>query len=432
MKVINYLLVLLFLFSLTSQDDVGEIRKKLLSKIKILLKERGSYQYKNEILTPKDIIARKFLMDQVELDNVKINEIGRRYNLEKEALEQIRAAFFQSQPNIYKDFQFSLKNDNLNKIVDNAIFSEYIGCCFKQANLINYVILRLSVKVEIKTKYENKKRCSNAKRGGFFMCGNIDKIKQACQRDLNDDWCRICSGEVINNYYYCNTQTIFTISRQRPLNDAEKSEANNLVRAYSGELFNLMIEENEKETMMPDKKAYVQTTFTTGQIIKNQTYNVVARVMEYGDIEIYKIQNAYFLRYNAYYNTKCLKIAYEKFFKKNKRINFDSIIQKGWCKRDIPCVEKRNEYLIADKDGESSCTKLKELKKEKKMISMEVYSDGSLAVKSNGGVIFFAKPDIQGKGPFSVGVSKDLELQVIDSQKVVVWKSTPVYIRRNK
>ena len=427
MKVINYLLVLLFLFSLTSQDDVGEIRKKLLSKIKILLKERGSYQYKNEILTPKDIIDRKFLMDQVELDNVKINEIGRRYNLEKEALEQIRAAFFQSQPNIYKDFQFSLKNDNLNKI-----FSEYIGCCFKQANLINYVILRLSVKVEIKSKYENKKRCSNVKRGGFFMCGNIERIKQACQRDLNDNLCRICSGEVTNNYYYCNTQTIFTISRQRPLNDAEKSEANNLVRAYSGELFNLMIEENEKETMIPDKKAYAQATFTTGQIIKNQTYNVVARVMEYGDIEIYKLQNPHFLRYDAYYNTKCLKIAYEKFFKKNKRINFDSIIQKGWCKRDIPCVEKRNEYLIADKDGESSCTKLKELKKEKKMISMEVYSDGSLAVKSNGGVIFFAKPDIQGKGPFTVGVSKDLELQVIDSQKVVVWKSTPVYIRRNK
>ena len=431
MKVINYLLVLLFLFSLTSQDDaVDEIRKKLLAKIKILLKERGSYQYKNEILSLNKTLVRKFLMDQVELDDEKINEIGRRYNIEKEVLDQIKITFFQSQPNIYKDFQFSLKNDNLNQIVDFATFSEYIGCCFKQGNLVNYIILRLSVKVEIKKKYDYKKRC--ARRISFVCPKDIERIKQACQNDLNDSLCKMCSLEVTNFYYVCNTQTIFTISRPRPLNDAEKSEANNLVRSYSRDIFNIMIEESEKETLMPDKKAYVQSTFTTGQTIVNQSHSVVAKITEYGDIEIYKAHKRYRLKYAVYYNTKCLKIAYEKFFKKKEALNFDSLISKGWCKCDIPCEEKSSEYLIADKDGESSCTKLKELKNEKKKISMEVYSDGSLAIKSNGGIIFFAKPDIQGKGPFTVGVSKDLELQVIDSQKVVVWKSTPVYIRRNK
>ena len=59
---------------------------------------------------------------------------------------------------------------------------------------------------------------------------------------------------------------------------------------------------------------------------------------------------------------------------------------------------------------------------------MEIYTDGSLAVKSNGGILFYAKPSINGKGPFSVGVTKDFELQIIDSQKVVVWKSNPFFL----
>ena len=84
--------------------------------------------------------------------------------------------------------------------------------------------------------------------------------------------------------------------------------------------------------------------------------------------------------------------------------------------------------MIADKNGLSSCVKLKELRKEKKNIKMEVYTDGSMAIKSNGGVIFYAKPNIQGKGPFTVGVTKHFELQIIDSQNVAVWKSNTVLL----
>ena len=84
--------------------------------------------------------------------------------------------------------------------------------------------------------------------------------------------------------------------------------------------------------------------------------------------------------------------------------------------------------MVADKDGESSCTKLIEMKKDKKKIQMIVYNDGSLGIKSSGGVIFYAKPNVQGKGPFTVGVTKEFELQVVDSQNVVVWKSTPIHV----
>ena len=59
---------------------------------------------------------------------------------------------------------------------------------------------------------------------------------------------------------------------------------------------------------------------------------------------------------------------------------------------------------------------------------MEIYTDGSMTIKSSGGILFYAKPNIKGKGPFTVGVTKGFELQIIDSQKVVVWKSTPVFI----
>ena len=47
MKVFKYLLVLFLLFSLTSQEDVAsEIKAKFFSKIKTLLKKRGSFDYK--------------------------------------------------------------------------------------------------------------------------------------------------------------------------------------------------------------------------------------------------------------------------------------------------------------------------------------------------------------------------------------------------
>ena len=98
-------------------------------------------------------------------------------------------------------------------------------------------------------------------------------------------------------------------------------------------------------------------------------------------------------------------------------------------KRFFKCPERKNEYLIADKDFKGGCTKLKELKKKKKDIQMIIYNDGSLAIKDtmSGGVLFYAKPNIKGKGPFSVGITRELKLQIIDSQDVVVWNSTAVF-----
>ena len=98
------------------------------------------------------------------------------------------------------------------------------------------------------------------------------------------------------------------------------------------------------------------------------------------------------------------------------------------CRYNPPCVERRSEYLIGDQNGESSCTKLKEMRKTKMEIKMEIYNDGSFTIKKGAGILFYAKPNVKGKGPFNVGVTKKFELQIIDSQKVVVWKSTPVLV----
>ena len=434
MKVINYLLVLLFLFSLTSQGNIdGEIKKNLISKIKTLLEERDSFNYGNDILSPNNTIDRYFIIDKVELDKIDLQASN--YKLEAKAREQIRTALFASQPNVYNDFHFSLNSHDLNQILDYAIFTEYIGCTFRQDNIISYVIFRLSVNMKLNAQYQYTKRCVRPD-----IADEINIVKDVCQNDPVCERCRVCSYELSDDYYKCNKNTIFTIYKRRPLNDTEKLEANNLVSAYSAEVFNLMIEEVEKESIIVEKKAEMQASFHTGQIFESPNVKAFAKITEYGDIEIkfkkyIRPAHHFELKIKAFYSTKCLKIANEKFLKKiikNEEMNYNLLISKGWCKRDIPCEEKKSEYLIADKDGESSCLKLKELKKEKKNINMEIYNDGSMAIReaTSGGILFYAKPNIQGKGPFRVGVSRDLELQIIDSKNVVVWKSTPTYIRR--
>ena len=377
MKVFKYLLVLFFLCSLTSQENVaGEIKKKFFSKIKTLLKKRGSFDYNNDILNPKNILSKKLIIDRVKLNTAKINEIGKRYNLESKAIDQIRAAFFQSQPNIFKDFEFSLNSGNLNQIVNNATFTEYIGCCFRQDHMINYIILRLSVFAEIYGK----------------------------------TYKRWYSVSIPGRDY---TVPMFDY-KPRPLNDTEKLKANNLIRAYSAEIFNLMIEDVEKETTIIPQNLVVQSVFTTGQIFNNESYYVQAEITDYGDVEI------------SVAGTNKTHVIFKKECKSLTATSILDITEK--CKFNLPCDERKSEYLIADENGKSSCSKLKELKKEKKNIKMEIYTDGSFAIKSAGGILFYAKPNIKGKGPFSVGVTRNFELQIIDSQKVVVWKSNPVFL----
>ena len=407
MKVFKYLLVLLFLFSLTSQVNVAdEIKTKFFSKIKTLLKKRGSFDYKNDILSPKNILSKTLIIDRVELNNVKINEIGKRYNLESKAIDQIRAAFFASQPNVYKDFEFSLNSANLNQIVNFATFTEYIGCCFRQDNMINYIILRLSVNSQIYEKRVfDRNDCIRLQR--IFYYAKIERLKEECNKD---PYCVL----TVNHKACPFDGYLRTYYKRRPLNNAEKFKANNLIRTYSGEMFNLMIEEIEKKTIKTEENLVVQSVFTTGQVFKNESYCVQAMITDYGDIEI---RGTSYKRKPALLKKECQSLTASSFF---------DITEK--CQYNPSCDERKNEYLIADKDGKSSCTKLKELRKEKKNIKMEIYTDGSMAIKSAGGILFYTKPNIKGKGPFSVGVTKGFELQIIDSQKVVVWKSTPAFL----
>ena len=231
MKIIKYLLILIIFCSLTSQSNVAdEIKEKFFSNIKALLSKRGEFRYWNLILVPKNIISKTLIIDKIELSNTKINEIGERYNLEPKAIEQIKTTFYLSQPNVYKDFEFSLNNADLNQKVEEATFTEYIGCCFKQDNMINYIIMHLSVNMKIREQY-----------GGG------------------------------------------------PLNDAQKSEANALINSYSGEIFKLMIDDANEETIIPEKKLEVQSVFTTGQVFYNETYDVKAKITKYGDVEISQI-----------------------------------------------------------------------------------------------------------------------------------------------
>ena len=416
MKVFKYLLVLFFLCSLTSQEDVaGEIKKKFFSKIKILLEKRGSYEFNNDVLSLKNIESKSLIIDRVELNDAKINEIRTRYNLESKAIDQIKAAFFASQPNIYKDFEFSLNSANLNQILDNAIFTEYIGCCFRQDNMINYIIMRLSVNTQIYEKKEVDKieyimleycpPTDRSDRSRQWQCINSNNHKRRlCSEDPDCVFIKKPLGGSMKKTFY----------KRRPLNYAEKLKASNLVRAYSGEMFNLMIEDVQKETIKTEENLVIQSVFTTGQVFINGTYSVQAEITNYGDIEIRKDGSS---KSHVIFNKECENLTIRSFFDFTKK-----------CKFNPTCVERENEYLIADENGKSSCIKLKELRKEKKNIKMEIYTDGSMTIKSAGGILFYAKPNIKGKGPFTVGVTRNFELQIIDSQKVSVWKSNPAFI----
>ena len=408
MKVFKYLLVLFFLCSLTSQEDVaGEIKAKFFSKIKTLLEKRGSFDYKNDILNPKNIGSKNIIIDRVELNNVKINEIRKRYYLEEKAIDQIKAAFYASEPNVYKDFEFSLNSANLNQILNFTTFTEYIGCCFRQDNMINYIILRLSINAEIYEKKEvDRKECVHSLFGARIFTINKTEMEE-CNKD---PYCALKVDRQACRY----TRYLRTYYKRRPLNNDERLKATNLISSYSGEIFNLMIEDVQKETTTIPQNLVVQSVFTAGQIFNNETYSVEAEITDYGDIEIKgPVSN----KIHVILNKECKKLTAGSFL---------DIIRR--CQYNPPCVERKSEYLIADENGKSSCTKLKELRKEKKNIKMEIYTDGSMTIKSSGGILFYAKPNIKGKGPFTVGVTKGFELQIIDSQKVVVWKSTPVFL----
>ena len=417
MKFIIYLLEVLLLCSITIQDDVaGEIKKNFFSKIKLSLDKRGSFNYSNNILTPKNTISKSLIIDRVELNNAKINEIGKRYNLEDRALQQIRAAFYQSQPNIYKDFEFSLNNANLNQILDNAVFTEYIGCCFRQDNMINYIILRLSINAQIYIKeFIESRWCIKefrVGRGGWKKI-KVEEVKQNCLQNLENYYCQ--KGRSVFDEKNCpDPKNQLIIIKRRPLNEAEKLEANKLVSAYSGEMFNIMIEEAEKKAIIvPEESLEVQSVFTTGQVFQNDTYYVQAEITDFGDVEIKETASN-------------IHVMFDKECQSKNIYSYFYIISK--CVYNPPCTERRSEYLISDQNGKSSCTKLKQLRNTKVNIKMEIYSDGSMAIKQGAGVLYYAKPNIKGKGPFSVGVTKKFELQIIDSQKVVVWKSTPVLV----
>ena len=201
----------------------------------------------------------------------------------------------------------------------------------------------------------------------------------------------------------------------RPLNYDEKAKANELVHSYSKDIFYLLIEENEKEYAEVDKKREIQGAYITGQTFINKTSQVIAEITEYGDIEIRYTTD----RNTVFYDKNCLKTTINVVDKKQK------------CIYPLPCQERKNEYLMADKAGVSGCTKLKELRKLKKNIELILYTDGALSIRdgATGGILFFEKPTIKGEGPFTVGVSSDLELLVLDSHNIAVWKSTPVMIR---
>ena len=404
MKIFKCLLVLLFLCSFTSQEEVDdEIKKKFFSKIKASIEKRSSYEYKNDILSPKNINSKSLIIDRVELNNSKIDEILKKYNLESEAMEKIRTAFLESQLNVYENFQFSLNKTNLDKITDKAMFTEYIGCVFRQENMINYIILHLSVNMKIHEQRTKKMEC--------YSNYPFSQISRIHTRRSCDYRCIFKNGKEMCGYL----GTVRFVHKRRPLNNNEKLRASNLVHTYFGEMFNLMIEDAQKETIKIEENLVVQSVFTTGHVFKNESYYVQAEITDYGDIEIKEIGST---MYHFIFDKECQKnLTSNSFLDLNKK-----------CKINPLCNERKSEYLIADKNGKSSCIKLEELKNEKKNIKMEIYTEGSMTIKSDEEVLFYAKPNIKGKGPFTVGATKEFELQIIDSQNVVVWKSTPVLI----
>ena len=407
MKTINYLLVLLIFFSLSYQEDVAsEIRKQFFANIKKTLEKRGFFNYKNKILKPKNFEKKTLIIDRVELNDDKIAEIGKRYSLDKLIFEQIKAVFFQSQPNIYKDFEFSLNDDDLAKN-NNAKFTEYIGCCYRQGNMVNYIIMRLLVNIEI---YEKKtveaKICIP---NGSYS----NEIKKSCDISLEDLTCDHYTYRYDEKKGCFRTDQLYIKYKKTPLNDDEKNKAKELVSAYFGEIFNLMIEEVQKNKK--GENLEIQSIFTSGQIFKNETYYVEAEITNYGEVVIKETS-----MFHGLLKKECLNMT--------EKETYDQI-QFG-CAFIVQCHEREREYLISDENGESSCTKLKLLKNEKKNIEMVIYNDGSMDIKEGmvGAILYSAKPNIKGKGPFKVGVNKFFELQIVDSENVVVWKSTPVHL----
>ena len=362
MKTINYVLVLFLLCSLTTEDKVpGKIKDQFYSRIKKILDKRGPFNYKNNILFPEKVKKKTFIIDRLNVN--KINEVVDRYNLEPSAINQIKNILLQTEPNVYKKFNFPLNSPNLNQILDYATFTEYIGFCFRENDIINYIILHLSVEVKFKHKRNS-------------------------------------------------LSTYSVISKRRPLNNDEKAEANKLVLSYSADCFNLMFEELEKkENIKIPENLEVQSYLTTNFLTKNG--NMEAEITDFGDVEIRRSD----YKQKASIQSQCENIQDSRFYDSN------------WdCKYGPPCFERDNVYLIADQKSESTCTKLKELRKEKRSVRIEIYTDGSMSIKDafSGGVLFYIKPVVKGQGPFNLIVTKHFELQMVDSKNVPVWTYAPV------
>ena len=68
--------------------------------MKILLRKRDTFNYRNDILSPISIESKQIIIDRVELDNKKIEEKGQIYNLDSDVIRQIKIVFFETQPNI--------------------------------------------------------------------------------------------------------------------------------------------------------------------------------------------------------------------------------------------------------------------------------------------------------------------------------------------
>ena len=420
MKIIKYLVVLFILFSFASQNEpTAEIRKRLFSSLKKYLNSINSYDYKNTIIKSVDITSKQFIIDQVELDVSKVNEIKERYSLNDRAFEEIRLAFLGTQENVDKRFNFTLDDIGLNAKQDIGNFEVYVGVCLNKNNVINYIIFQ--IKGIVNLYYQQKeiahKWCVDE---SYFKYHSSDLsfYENKCNDTafFNDELCSellipINSEEEEED---CNIK--FNTYRVRAFNDEDKALAEELFRSYCKEIFYLKLEETEKESIVIDENLEEQARFSTGQFFKNNTHDIIAQITDFGDIEI---RNSSVDSNTYYYDKICL----------NELVPND-LYEEGMCKYDYECDERKSEYLMLDKDSVSSCIKLQLYLAQKKNVQMVIYKDGSMAIKegTGGGILFYTKPTIEGKGPFTIGVSNNYELLIIDSEGVVVWMSTSVLI----
>ena len=122
--------------------------------------------------------------------------------------------------------------------------------------MINYIILRLSIDTQIarQLKIEKQVCIQPIKIFGIVDKINIEKEKEECNKV---PYCYFkYDSRICLRYGYLRTYY-----KRRPLNDDEKLKANNLIRAYSAEIFNLMIEEIQKETIKTEENLEVQSVF---------------------------------------------------------------------------------------------------------------------------------------------------------------------------